>query len=204
MGFLFESMTPDTVPFEEWFKPSEKWIEKFWSKIDRSGGQDACWPWLKGKMKGYGRLAFTPVHKQGAKLLLAHRVAFILSGGVLTEENPMVLHRCVASRACCNFAHLYAGDFHQNSMDMVEQGRHPSVLHPERVASGDNHWTRRKPHLKTRGSKIPWSLLKEDQVREIRGLSASGMSAMDIAKKYGTSDGAIYGIIRRASWKHVI
>lgn len=75
--------------------------EGFWSRVDRSGGPDACWPWLGSiNAKGYGRR-----HHQG-KLTLAHRVALLISG-VTIPEGYTVDHLC-RNRACQNPAHLEA------------------------------------------------------------------------------------------------
>jgi hypothetical protein len=77
--------------------------ERFWPKVDRSGGPDACWPWLAAKNKargGYG-VVMGPV---GQKLVYAHRATYALMVG----EIPAGLdidHLC-RNRSCCNPAHL--------------------------------------------------------------------------------------------------
>lgn len=91
--------------------------ERFWSKVDRSGGPDACWPWtasLRGK--GYGAISV------GGKNRIAPRVAWHLANGPLADgEN--VLHRC-DNRLCCNPAHLFLGSLSDNNWDMAKKGRH--------------------------------------------------------------------------------
>src|SRR5574342_701445 len=73
----------------------------FWSRVDRSAGPDACWPWLGARNpKGYGRR-----HFRGA-VTLAHRVAFILTKGKIPEGHT-IDHLC-RNRACQNPAHLEA------------------------------------------------------------------------------------------------
>jgi hypothetical protein len=87
--------------------------ERFWSKVDQSGGPSACWPWI-GKLSsnGYGRAG-----RQG----YAHRLAFALANG--DEAVEQVNHTC-DNRPCCNPAHLVAGTHATNARDMVERARH--------------------------------------------------------------------------------
>lgn len=69
-------------------------VERFWLKVDRSGGPESCWPWLGAKKQGYGRFDDVPVH----------RFAFELAGGHIAEG--MQLHHQCQNRACVNLAHL--------------------------------------------------------------------------------------------------
>lgn len=73
---------------------------RFWSKVDRSGGEQSCWPWQAAKNPaGYG------VFGLGTGITcLAHRVAWFLKKGEWPSEN--LLHRC-DNPACCNHAHLF-------------------------------------------------------------------------------------------------
>ena len=32
--------------------------QRFWSKVDRSGGPESCWLWVAGKSHGYGAFFF--------------------------------------------------------------------------------------------------------------------------------------------------
>ena len=59
------------------------------------------------------------------KSVPAHRVAFILGGGILTEEMPFVLHDCPLgdNPACCEFLHLEAGNSATNQSDMARKDR---------------------------------------------------------------------------------
>lgn len=73
--------------------------ERFWSKVDTSGGPDACWPWTAYVARnGYGWFGI------GTKTTTAHRVAYELCVGPL-EPGMEVHHRC-RTRACMNPAHL--------------------------------------------------------------------------------------------------
>lgn len=74
--------------------------ERFWSRVDRSGGPDACWPWtLSVRDRGYGYF------KSEVGRNLAHRFAYELAHGPIPEGLD-VLHHC-GVRGCCNPAHLW-------------------------------------------------------------------------------------------------
>lgn len=80
--------------------PDEK---RFWSKVDKSAGPDACWPWLAGQNgEGYGAFYLDGHH------LLAHRVAWEYTHGPIPEFLTIdhVKARGCTMRKCCNPAHL--------------------------------------------------------------------------------------------------
>ena len=90
--------------------------ERFWEKVDRSGGPDACWPWTASTCGGgYGqfRLAGRPQ--------LAHRVAYEQLVGPIPNGRH-VLHRC-DTPLCVNPAHLFLGTHTDNMADMTIKGR---------------------------------------------------------------------------------
>lgn len=69
--------------------------------------------------KGYGRFGVKGIPHP------AHRVAFVLGGGILTPEKPCALHDCPFgdNPACCEFLHLWAGTVVENNVDMARKGR---------------------------------------------------------------------------------
>lgn len=100
-------------------------MERFWSRVDTSGGEDACWEWMGRLHKGgYGRFAVDKRHKGG----YAHRQAYELSVGPI-PEGLFVCHHC-DNRKCVNPKHLYAGTHEDNVRDMLERGRQAQ---PERA-----------------------------------------------------------------------
>lgn len=95
--------------------------DRFWDRVDRSGG---CWIWTKGRSKhGYGELRLLGKHH------LAHRVAWELANGVPIPDGLDVLHKC-DNPPCCNPSHLFVGTHADNVADMVAKGR---------SASGEQH-----------------------------------------------------------------
>ena len=76
--------------------------ERFWEKVDQTGGTDACWPWLVGKDK-YGSGTF---HFNG-KPTPARRVAYELEFGQIPEGLQIRADQ-TCEPACVNPAHLSA------------------------------------------------------------------------------------------------
>ena len=72
----------------------------FWSKVDKSGGPDACWPWMAAEGSvGYGAV------KWRGKRVDTHRMAFELATGRPAAPGMDVCHTC-HWRLCGNPAHL--------------------------------------------------------------------------------------------------
>lgn len=74
--------------------------ERLWTKVDKSGGPDACWP-FSGAMsdRGYGHMMVA------GRSHPSHRIAFLLSVG---PADGLVIDHLCRNRACCNPAHLEA------------------------------------------------------------------------------------------------
>jgi hypothetical protein len=80
--------------------PAPMTAEKFWSKVDRSGGEGACWPWLGSFFEnGYGQVSWN------YKKLRAHRVAYTLTNGPISD-GLLLDHIECKNRACCNPDHV--------------------------------------------------------------------------------------------------
>lgn len=90
-------------------------IERFEKKIERVPFS-TCWLWIASTMRdGYGTFFF---HK---KVMLAHRVAWILYKGELPDDID-VLHKCDV-KYCVNPDHLYLGSDPDNATDAVIRKR---------------------------------------------------------------------------------
>lgn len=99
--------------------PGRPVAERFWEKVDKSGGDDACWNWMAADIgNGYGTFAETPY-----KRTLAHRMAWRLKHGELLPDGMDLCHKC-DNRLCCNPAHLFVGTRADNLRDCREKKRH--------------------------------------------------------------------------------
>lgn len=91
--------------------------DRFWEKVDRSGGKDACWPWMAGGgASGHGHFRI------GRHVEKAPRVALALTLGLDLRDGWWACHDC-DSPPCCNPKHLFVGDAQANTADMVGKGR---------------------------------------------------------------------------------
>ena len=86
---------------------------EFWSRVDRAGGPEACWPWQgPGWFKGgYGAV------RVNGKRMGAHRYAYILEHGEIAP-GLVVRHGPGCVTACCNPAHLKTGSQADNVGDL--------------------------------------------------------------------------------------
>lgn len=154
----------------------------FWSKVDKSGGPEACWPWTAGKIPaGYG--AF---HVR-RKVVGAHRFALETVHGPLGDL--LACHRC-DNPGCCNPAHLFAGTYSDNVRDMDAKGRRGQMA-PEKRARGDRHGTKTKPESLKRGADH-WTHRMPERVA--RGLGVNSPGAM--AVRVGVTKACVMNWIR--------
>lgn len=148
--------------------------ERFWAKVDRSGGPDACWPWMGYRNEaGYGSFALAPGRRGHHKPTGAHRAAVIFTSGPITGRQ-VVRHTC-DNPPCVNPRHLLVGSYSDNNRDMVERGRN---------------------HIQAGVGRK----LDPDAVREIR---ASAQSPNQLARRYGVSRALVRKIRAGQVWKMV-
>ena len=157
--------------------------ERFWSRIDQSAGEEACWPWSGARDDaGYGRFH---IGRTSNSAMLAHRIAYALATGELPEA---VCHHC-DNPPCCNPTHLFGGTRAENNADMVLKGRHGLKGKPGRGAKGQSHGSAK---------------LTDHQVTEIRTMyNAGGVSQRQLAATFNVCQRSIARIVTGKGWSHV-
>lgn len=96
--------------------PRSDQAARYESKVDRSGGPDACHPWTASvNHAGYGNF------RADGKMNLAHRWAYSQFVAPLKDEE-VVRHSC-DNPPCQNARHLLSGSVKDNVQDMMERGR---------------------------------------------------------------------------------
>jgi len=97
--------------------------------------ENGCWIFPNLFRDGYGRF-HVHVHSAyglsgeamewlkmfASHSISAHRVSFVVFGGVVTEEKPFVLHSC-HNPSCCNPDHLHAGSQKENVREAFDSNR---------------------------------------------------------------------------------
>lgn len=168
---------------------------RFWEKVDKSPGlgpQGECWLW-RGSKRGsrVSKLSdtFYGGFKFNGKVMLAHRVAYVLVNGDVPTKN--LLHKC-DTPACVNPSHLIVGDQGANMRDCRDKKRNADALY--RLGQSK--------HLRPCGECHPLSKLTEAKVLEIKRLFAQGEhNKSRLGRKFGVTGGAIHSIISGKTWK---
>lgn len=155
-------------------------VERFWSKADRSGGDDACWIWQAGQNgQGYGAVRFR------GKPMSAHRAAWIITHGEI-PDGLYVCHDCPDgdNPLCINPRHFFLGTCQENIRDAWNKGRHDRQAIVERSR--------------------PYRKLTEASVSEIRHrFSAGGVLQKELAREYGVSKATICTVLAGRTWREV-
>jgi hypothetical protein len=150
--------------------------ERFWEKVDSSGGPDACWPWLGVRVKGgYGRIGVGT--ERGHVQVPSARIAWELENGP-SVPGEWALHRC-DNPPCVNPKHIFMGTPKQNSEDMSAKRRAPF------------------------GERQHAHVLCEEDVIQIRALSFLGVPLRELVKIFGLPKVTIHKAATGKTWPHV-
>lgn len=160
--------------------------EYFWSKVDKSGGPDACWPWTGAKNKsGYGVTSYR------WKQFTSHRLAYLFA-----ERDPgfkLVCHKC-DNPPCCNPAHLFLGTAKENSRDMVSKNRQ---------SSGEKHSDALMPGRQRGENHYETNLKDSDAIEARRLYTETRVPLKEIARMYGLSYHSMQKLVLGITWKHL-
>ena len=175
------------MPTGDWKKLNAVPLEqRLWNSVDKSGGPNSCWPWLKSrKADGYGKIRSGSRSDGNRRTLATHRLAFELASGEKLSDAVKVRHTC-DNPPCCNPAHLIKGSQRENCLDMVARKRHWSIVKPQSASHGVTHYQAK---------------LDDQKVLDI--LSSTESNAF-LAAKYAVSRAAVRNVRSRITWKHVV
>ena len=163
-----------TPKYRPTFVLGPKIVERFWSLVDKSAGEDGCWLWKASKRgNGYGRFRLTRHILVGA-----NRAAFAIHYG-RDPAGMSVCHRC-DNPLCVNPTHLFLGDHGENMADMKAKGR-----------SGRRN---------SRGEMNSTAKLTAADVEQIRARIAAGEGNCSIARDYPVSHATISRIRLGKAW----
>lgn len=160
---------------------------RFWSRVDRSGGPDACWPWMGRREVQHGEYGSLEICGRRWR---ASRIAYELTVGPLDDY---ACHSC-DNPPCCNPSHIFDGTQRNNIEDAQAKGR---------IAAGDAHGLRQHPEMIARGERHGGARLSETDVIGIREAAARGELHADIADRHSVSAGTISEIANGHKWSHV-
>lgn len=156
-------------------------VKRFWGKVNRTGGDNACWPWLGARSQGYGSFGIGSVVDGSRRSVRASRLAYDLAHPDAPLDRRICRHVC-DNPSCCNPRHLLAGKQADNVADMHSRGR----------------------NVVLRGEQRGNAVLTEQAVRDIRRFAIAGVSQRKIAARLAVSRGAVQGVLKRRNWNHVV
>lgn len=169
-------------------QPVEK---RFWSKINKNGS-NGCWEWLdKVDFDGYGRFTVGSLVDNTKKCVRAHRFSYELSNGSI-PKGLLVCHKC-DNRKCVNPDHLFLGTQKDNVNDAIAKNRfvfNTKYLTPDKFCFYS-------------GERNPQAKLSNEDVVEIRNLSASGWSTKSLSHKFNVSTYTITEVVRKKRFRNV-
>lgn len=158
--------------------------ERFCKNTLIPNDENDCMLWTGTKLKnGYGHMGVN------GKLMLAHRLSYLLHYGIL-PKNLHVLHKC-DNPSCVRPDHLFLGTDKDNARDCINKGR-DTCFKKGMKSVADN-----------RGTKSKKSKLTEDKVIEIKIRLRENQTVASIARLYLISPSIISGIKNGYRWKHV-
>lgn len=160
-------------------KPSKRKTraERFWSKVEKLAGADACWLWTGAPFPstGYGQTDGISASTGKPTKRSAHKVAYELANGIALAPGEVIMHshRCV-SKLCCRPSHLRKGSQSENIRDAARAGS----VGKRRITPG----------------------IAKEVVARYRGEGFTKETKAAIAKRFGTTPQNVEHILSGRSW----
>lgn len=129
--------------------------------------------------KGYLRVALWRKGKSIA--VMVHRIVWVAANGSPSDSAMQVNHK-----------------------DGVKKHNWLSNLELQTNRGNLQHASRIGLPLGAKGERCRHAKLTGEKVLQLRRDADSGLGYKELARKYGVSWGAVYNIIRRDSWKHIV
>lgn len=112
---------------------SPEFQKRFWSKVDKSAGDNACWLWTASTTHRYGQISTYQNGKR--KITQAHRVAWVIFNCADIPPGMFVCHHC-DNPTCVNPMHLFVGTAQDNVDDKMRKGRGNHHLRRAKIKTG--------------------------------------------------------------------
>jgi hypothetical protein len=99
-------------------------LDRFWEKVDTSGGPDACWPWRgavvinRNGKDGYGVIQ---TGGRGTAQVRAHRFALVYATGEDPPDKEAGHGLTCTTTLCCNDRHLRWVSRSENERDKARK-----------------------------------------------------------------------------------
>lgn len=150
-----------------------RFAARFWDRVSKAPHPLGCWEWMRA-VASTG-YGVMNIGSERTVMRAAHRLAWELTHGPV-PDGLFVCHTCDNKR-CCNPDHLWLGTSAQNTADATTKGR---------MAKGEQR-----------------SLLRTEQVRDIRRRVSAGEVQRVVAEQYGICQQTVSDICRGKRWRHL-
>jgi len=101
----------------------KKFRNKFWSNVDKTGGEDACWSWTKGP---YNKKKYGQFRVGGSPALGTHIISSTMNLGHFPIADTLHSEQiCKGNKKCVNPNHLRDGSEKENRNDENIAGKTP-------------------------------------------------------------------------------